>query len=181
MSVSTVQVLAGVMTPCLIKGCTFQFQRHRVTNSWKGWGADIVDQEFKIMTTGKTIALTRWTFDNKVMSLLFNMLSRSKHLLISGLQWFWKRKSVTISIVSPSICHEVMGPDAMIFIFWMLSFKPVFHTPLLPSSRGSLVPLCFLPLGWWHPHIWGYWYFCGNLDSNLCFIQLGILHDVLCM
>ena len=55
-----------------------------------------------------------------------------------------KIKSVTVSIVSPSICHEVMGPDAMIFIFWMLSFKPALHSPLSLSSGGSLVPLCFL-------------------------------------
>ena len=81
------------------------------------------------MTTGKTIALTRWTFVGKVMSLLFNMLSRlvitflprSKRLLISWLQSLSavilespKIKSVTVSIVSPSICHEVMGLDAVI-------------------------------------------------------------------
>ena len=93
------------------------------------------------MTTGKTIALSTWTFVGKVMSLLFNMLSRiiiaflprSKHLLISWLQSPSavilepkKIKSVTVSIVSPCICHEVMGPDAMIFVFWMLSFKPTF-------------------------------------------------------
>ena len=80
----------------------------------------------------KTIALTRWTFVGKVMSLLFNMLSRlvitslprSKRLLISWLQSPsvvilepQKIKSVTISTVSPSICREVMGPDAMIFVF----------------------------------------------------------------
>ena len=79
------------------------------------------------MTTGKAKALTRWTFVGKVMSLLFNMLSRlviaflprSKCLLISWLQSpsavileLPKIKSVTVSIVSPSICHEVMGPDA---------------------------------------------------------------------
>ena len=92
------------------------------------------------MTTGKTIALTIWTFIGKVMSLLFNMLSRfvvaslprSKRLWISWLQSpsavilaSKKIKSVTVSIVSPSICH-VMGPDATIFVFWMLSFKPAF-------------------------------------------------------
>ena len=90
------------------------------------------------MTTGKTITLTRYTCVGKVMSLLFNMLSRlvitflprSKRLLISWLQSPSvvileppKIKSVTVS-VSPSICHEVMGPDAMILAFWMLSFKP---------------------------------------------------------
>ena len=93
------------------------------------------------MTTGKTIALTRWTFVGKVMSLLFNMLSRlviafllrSKHLLIPWLQSpsavileHQKIKSVAVSIVSPSICHEVMGPKAIILVFWMLSFKPAF-------------------------------------------------------
>ena len=112
------------------------------------------------MTTGKTIALTRWIFVGKVMSLLFNMLSRfiiaflprSKHLLISWLQspspviWEPKKiKSVTVSIFSPSICHEVMGPDATIFVFWMLSFKPAFSLSTSLSSRGSSVPLRFLP------------------------------------
>ena len=59
---------------------------------------------------------------------------------------------------SPSICHEVMGPDAMILVFWMLSFNLAFS---LSSTfrRGSLVPLCFLPSGWYHLHIWGCWYF----------------------
>ena len=56
-----------------------------------------------------------------------------------------KRKSVTVSIAFPSICHEVMGPDAMILLFLMLSFKPSFHSPLSLSSRGSLVPHHFLP------------------------------------
>ena len=84
------------------------------------------------MTTGKTIALTRWTFVDKVMSLLLNMLSsliitflpRSKRLLISWLQSPSvvileppKIKLATVSAVSPSICYEVMGPDAMIFVF----------------------------------------------------------------
>ena len=93
------------------------------------------------MTTGKTIALTSGTFVSRVMFLLFNMLSRlvmvflarSKCLLISWLQLpstvileYKKIKSVTVSIVSPSICHEVMGLDAMIFVFWILSFKPAF-------------------------------------------------------
>ena len=107
----------------------------------------------------KTIALTRWTFVDKVLSLLFNMLSRlvitflprTKHLLISWLQSPsavilepQKIKSVTISTVSPSICHEVMGPDAMILVFWTLSFKSTFSFSPFTSSRGSLV-LHFLP------------------------------------
>ena len=92
----------------------------------------IVQLSHPYMTTGKTIALTRWTFVGKVMFLLFNMLSRlaitflpkSKHLLLSLLQSPSavileprKIKSDTVSTVSPSISHEVMGPDAMIFVF----------------------------------------------------------------
>ena len=92
----------------------------------------IVQISHPYMTTRKTIALTRWTFVDKVMSLLFNMLSRlitaflprSKHLLISWLQSPSlvileppKIKSATVSTISPSICHEVMGPDAMILVF----------------------------------------------------------------
>jgi len=108
------------------------------------------------MTTGKTIPLTRWTFVGLVMSLLFNMLSRfviaflprSKRLLISwvqspsaGILEPPKIKSLIVSIVSPSICHKVMGLDAMILVFWMFSFKPLFHSPFSLSSRGSLVLL----------------------------------------
>ena len=91
------------------------------------------------MTTGKTIALTLWIFVSKVMSLLFDMLSRlviaflPKSLLISWLQSTSamilepkKIKPVTVSIVCPCISHEAMRPDAMIFSFWMLSFQPAF-------------------------------------------------------
>ena len=90
------------------------------------------------MITGKTIALTRWTFVDKVMSLLLNMLSRlvitflprSKRLLISWLQSpsavILEPRKIKSATVSTSICYEVMGPDAMIFVFWMLSFKPTF-------------------------------------------------------
>ena len=92
----------------------------------------IVQLSHPYMTTGKTIALTIWTFVDKVMSLLFKILSRfviaflprSKHLLISWLQSPSavsleprKIKSATISTVSPSICYEVMGPDTMILVF----------------------------------------------------------------
>ena len=92
----------------------------------------IVQLSHPYMTTGKTIALTRQTFVGKVMSLLFNILSRlvitflprSKHLLISWLQSPNAVilepkiiKSVAVFTVSPSICHELMGPNAMIFVF----------------------------------------------------------------
>ena len=90
------------------------------------------------MTTGKTVASTRRTLVGKVMSLLLSMLSRliiaflprSKHLLISWLQSpsavILEPQKIKSDTVSPSISHEVMGLDAMIFIFWMLSFKPTF-------------------------------------------------------
>ena len=101
----------------------------------------IVELSHPFMTTRKTIALTRQTFVDKVMSLLFNMLSRfvitflprSKHLLISWLQSPAavileppKITSATVSNISQSICHEVMGPDPMILVFSMLIFKPTF-------------------------------------------------------
>ena len=89
----------------------------------------LVQLSHSYMTTGKTIALTRWAFVCKVMSLLFNMLSRlvitflprSKHLLISWLQSpsavILEPRKIKSATVSPSICHEVMEPDAMILVF----------------------------------------------------------------
>ena len=112
----------------------------------------IVQLSHPYTTTGKTIALTRRTFVGKVKSLLFNMLSRlvitfpprNKSLLISWLQSRsaailepLKIKSDTVSTVSPSICHEVMGPDAMILVFWMLSFKPTFSDRLKLQSQTT--------------------------------------------
>ena len=111
------------------------------------------------MTTGKTITLTRYTFVGKVMSLLFYMLSRlvitflprSKRLLIS---WLQSLSAVILEPPKDKVCqcfhcfpisHEVMGLDAMILIFWMLGFKPTFYALLSLSSRGSSVPLHFLP------------------------------------
>ena len=70
-----------------------------------------------------------------------------------------KIKLATVSTVSPSICHEVMGPNVMLLAFWVLSCKPLFHSPLSLSSRSFLVPLRFVPWGWYHLHIWGCWYF----------------------
>ena len=150
------------------------------------------------MTTGKTIALTGWTFVGKIMSLLFNMLSRlviaflprSKHLLISWLQSLsavilepQKIKSVTLAAVSPSICHEVMGLDAMILVFWMLSFKPTFS--LFSSfisvkrlfSSSSLPSIRMMSSAYLRLLI----FFPSNLDSSLCFNQPSLSHDVLCV
>ena len=106
------------------------------------------------MTTGKTIVLTWWAFVGKVMSLLFNMLSRlvitflprSKRLSISWLQSPSavileppKIKSLTVPTVSPSICYEVMWPDAMILVFWILSFKPTFSLSSVTALSTQLI------------------------------------------
>ena len=138
----------------------------------------------------KTIALTKWTLVGKVMSMLFNKLSRlviafptrSKRLLISWLQSpsavvlkSKKITSVTVSTVSPSICHEVMGMDAMILVFWMLSFKLPFSLSsftfikrLFSSSltviKGGVI--CISEVIDISP---------GNLDSSMCFIQPAFL------
>ena len=105
------------------------------------------------MTARKTIALTIWTFVSKVMSLLFNTLSRfiisfllrSKCLSISLLHSqsavileLRKRKSVTVSTFFRSICHQLMGLDAMILVFWILNFKPDF-----PFSFFTLIKSLF--------------------------------------
>ena len=113
-----------------------QHHGSKASISWRS-AFFIVQLSHPYMTTGNTIALTRWTFVDKVMSLLFNMLSslvitflpRSKRLLISWLQSPSavilepkKVKSVTVSIVYPSICHEVMGLNAMILVFLSVEF-----------------------------------------------------------
>ena len=124
------------------------------------------------MTTGKNIALTKWIFVGKVISLLFNVLSRfviaflprSKHLLISWLQSPSavilepeKIRSATASTFLPYICHEMMGTDAMILVFLNVSSQ-LFHSPLSPLSVSSLAPLCFQLLEWYYLHIRGDWY-----------------------
>ena len=117
-------------------------QHHSSKASILWWSAFFIVQIWHpYITTGKTIALTRWTFVGKVRSLFFNMhsrlviifLPRSKHRFLSWLQSPSavileprKIKSAIVSTVSPSIYHKVMGPDAMMFVFWMLSFKPTF-------------------------------------------------------
>ena len=131
------------------------------------------------------------------LSLLFSMLSRlvipflsrSKHLLISWLQSPSvvileppKIKSVTVSIASPSICHEVMGPDAKVLVFWMLSFKPTFSLSsftfikrLFSSSLSAIRMMSSVCVSEVTDIS------ASNLDSSLCFIQPNISHDVLCI
>ena len=120
----------------------------------------VVQLSHPYVTTGETTALTRWIFICKVMSLLLNMLSRlviaflprSKLLSISWLQSLSavisepkKIKSATVSIVSPSISHEVMGLDAMILVFWMLSFKSAFSLSSFTFIKRLFNSSCFLP------------------------------------
>ena len=128
------------------KGLSRVLQHHSSKALILLWSASFMVQlSYPYMTTGKTIALTRRTFVGKVMSLLFNMLSRlviaflprSKGLLISRLKSpsavILEPKNIkflTVFCVSPSICHEVRRLDAMIWVFWMLSLKPAFS----PSS-----------------------------------------------
>ena len=149
------------------------------------------------MTTGKTIALTRWTFVGKVMSLLFNMLSRlviaflprSKRLLISWLQ------SPSVVILEPKkiVCHcfhcfpiympRSDGTDSMTFIFWMLSFKPSFsltsftftkrHFSSSLLSAIRVVPSAYLRLLIFLPE--------NLIPACLCFIQPSFSHDELCI
>ena len=126
------------------------------------------------MTTRKTIPLTKWTFVSKIMCLLFNMLSRfltaflprSKSLLISWLQSIIcgdfgdeKNKVCHCFHFSP-LLFAMKWWDwklwSLFFECWALS--QLLHSPLSPSSEGSLVPLHFLPLEWYHLHIWGCWY-----------------------
>ena len=174
------------------------FQHHNSKTSIL-WGSAcfMIQLSYLYVTNGKTIALTIQTFVGKVMSLfLKNRLSRlvitflpkSKHILISWQQSpsavileSKKIKSVTVSIVSPSICHEMMGLNAMIFIFWTLSFKPAFSLSsftfikrLLSSSSLSDIKMV--------SSAYSRLLIClSNLGFSLSFIQPSILHDVLCI
>ena len=152
------------------------------------------------MTTRKTITLTRWTFVGKVISLLLNTISRlvitflprSKRLLISWLQSPSsvileppKIKSDTVSTVSTSISYEVMRPDAMILVFWVLSFKPTFslssftfNKRLFSSSSLSAISVVSYAINNQYQVID---ISPGNLDSSLCFFQPSVSHDVLCI
>ena len=152
----------------------------------------MIQLSHQYVTTGKTIVLTRWTFVGKGMALLFDTLSRfiiaflprSKYLYISWLHLpsavileLKKIKSVTASTFSTSVHHEVMGPDSMILVFWMLSFKPAFSCSSFTFIKRLFIAFC---------HKGGV--ICisevidispSSLYSSLCFILPSILHDVL--
>ena len=147
------------------------------------------------MSTGKTKALTRQTFVSKVIALLFNMLfrfviaflPRSKLLLIS---WLQSPSSVILEPkkiachcfhFSQSISHEVMGPDAMILVFWMLSFKPAFSLFSFNFIKSSLVPLHFLPLVVSSAYLKLLIFLLAILIPACACIYPGISHGVLCI
>ena len=150
------------------------------------------------MTTRKIIALNRWNFVSKVMFLLFNILSRlvvtflprSKFLLISWLQSPSavilkppKIKSATVSTVFPSICQEVMGPDAMILVFWMLSFKPTFSLSSFTFikrlfSSSSLATIRVVSSAYLRLLIF---LLAILIPACVCFTQPSVYHDVLCI
>ena len=123
-------------------------------------------------------------FNNKLSRLVITFLPLSKHLLISWLNspsaliLKPQKMKFAVSTVSPSICHEVMGPDAMIFVFWMLSFKPFFSlysftfiNSLFISSSLSAIRMVSEVIE----------ISPSNLDSSLCFFQPSVSHDVLCI
>ena len=143
------------------------------------------------MTTGKTIALTIRTFVGRVMSMLFNTLSRfviaflprSNHLLIS---WLQSLSAVIFGVQEEEICHYFYlfpfylscsnGAGCHNLSFFHLVLSWLFHSSPSPSSRGSSVPLHFLPLEW-YPHIWGCWCFSflswfQLVTSSLAFLMM---------
>ena len=119
-------------------------------------------------------------FVGRVMSPLFNIPAKKQTSDFMSptvvILEHKKRKIFTISTFSPSICHEVMGLDAVILI---LVLSQLFHSLPSSSSRGSLVPLHFLPLEWYHLLIWSCDISPENLDSSLWFTQPGLSHYVL--
>ena len=87
-------------------------------------------------------------------------------------------KKIKYPTVSTSICHEVMWLDAMIFIFWILNFKPAFSLYSFTFIKRFFSASSLSAIRWYHWHIWGFFYISpGNLDSSLCFIQSSILHE----
>ena len=147
------------------------------------------------MTAGKIIALNIWAFFSKMTSLLFNTLSGFVIALLQGAsvfwfhgfshhpQWVWSpRKSVRASAFPSSICSEVIGPHALILVFWMLSFKPAFSLSSFPLikrlfSTSSVSAIRVVSSAYLEVVDIS----SSNLYSILWLIQPCILHDVLCI
>ena len=128
-----------------------------IHDNWKNYSFDYTDlfQQSNVSTYKKKLYRFVIVFLQMCKQLSISWLQSSSAVILEAL----KIKFLTVSIVSPSIYHEVMGPNAMICIFWMLSLNKVFHCLLSLSSRGSLVPLQFQLWRWCFLHSWGYWYF----------------------
>ena len=133
------------------------------------------------VTTGKTMTLTIWTFVGSVMSLLFNTLSRFVIAFLTRSKSSDFMAAVTIRSDLGAQVEEIWhyfplfpfylpcsnGAGCHDLSFLNISLKPLFHSPLSPSARSSLVPFHFLPLEWYHPHVWSCWCF-----SCLYWLQL---------
>ena len=129
---------------------------------------------YPYVTTGKTIVLTRQIFVGKVMSLLFNMLSRLVIAFLSRSQASFnfmaavticsdfgaQENKVSLFPLFPYLfTSKVMGPDAMIFVFWMSSFKPSFSLSSFTFIKRLFSFSLLSAIGWCHLHVWAYWYF----------------------
>ena len=147
-----------------------------VHDYWKDYSLDYIDLCWQSDVFAFLIDLSRF---------VIAFLSRSKCLLISWLQSPStvviepkKRKLVTCFCLFPFYLPEVKGLDTMILVFLILSFKLAFSRSSF-TSRDSLVPLYFLPLEWYHPHIWGCWYFSQQSWFQLIIHPACISHDAL--
>ena len=179
-----------------MKGLSRVFSSNTFWKPQFGAQSSLWSNSHPYMTTGKTITLTIHTFVSKVMFLIFNMLSRyviaflprSKHLLISRLQ---SLSTLIFGAQENKICHyfhfplfslprsEGTGCHELSF-FNVECQSHLFHSPLSHSSRGSLVPLHFFPLQWYHLHIWRCWYFSQQSWFQLMIDPAWHLHEVLC-
>ena len=147
--------------------------------AWVPLSSTIFQRLLKFMSVSwlcyiKIIALTRQTFVNKVIALFFNMLfrfviaflPRSKCLLISWLQSLStlilepkKIKFITSFTFPPFICHEMMGQEAMILVFWMLNLQPAFSVSSFTLIKRLFRSSSLSAIRWCHLRIWGCWYF----------------------
>ena len=144
------------------------------------------------MTTGKTIALTRWTFVTKVMSLLFNMLSRlvigfhprTKCLLIHGCnhhpQWFWSPQKKVSHCFHCFPIYLPWSDGTRWHDLYFLNVELAFSLSSFSFIKRLFSSFAFCH-EWCHLLIWGYWYFSWQSWFQLVLLQYGILHDVLCI
>ena len=138
--------------------------------AWRAavYGVAQSQTRLKRLSSSSCSSLSQLSFHGTSVVVLISWLKSVSAMILESK----KRKSVTVSTFPPSIYHAVMGPDAMILVFWMLSFKPAFSL--------SSFTLYFLPLYRYHLHMWGCWYFCWQSWFQLVIHSAQILHDILC-